>query len=69
MTRAEAILPRAGPTSSQTEPILRPRHQQAGKRGPRGRTHHTTESTQACVRRSLPSRDRQLPGQAESLGA
>lgn len=69
MTRAEAILPRAGPTSSQTEPILRPGHQQKEKRGPRGRTHDTTESTQVCVRRSLPSGDRQLPGQAVSLGA
>ena len=69
MTRAEAILPRAGLTSSQTEPILRPGHQQEGKRGPRGRTHDTTESTQARVHRSLPSGSGRLPGGLRGLGS
>ena len=60
--------PGQAPTSSQTEPVLGPRHQQE-KLGPHGRTLDTTKSSQACVRRPLPSGDLQLTGRAVSLGA
>lgn len=54
---AEAILPRAGPDQFPDRPVLRPRHQQAGKRGPRGRTTTQPRAPVARVRGPPPGTD------------